>query len=591
MTTKTITIINTGNKALSQYLAEINLTATEYSFVNKLSGYYMNFIDEGVNLPYYIVKYDKANNLIKVLLSVNIPVNTVKVITLNIGVISISGKKISQVTTRKTAIDITKSLYKMDSIHDSLSIGADLALINSVLSNSQFGKVLNCNGVDGYATITRGFDCITTYDQCTISFNFALKYDHKAGCGDHCVFGSSTGADTDIYVQFGNDGKLNIGGIVLTPVFWRKFELHSITIRTNKQFTSIWFDDIFIRRSNVPQLVTTQPFYFGAYKSYAQAVGRYCYCFIWDIEFTQGRYLLGDQFARNQGVVKKQDIECNKWEFVADVPDTDPDNVLRQEPNIITVGTELHLYSTDREVAIPGVSRRVSTNNGVTWSLPVAVTIDGVSQNTQRPFVFQYNNKIYIIYQVLAGLAISESVNGIDFTNQQSFYSTPIGYDSVENSTVFNDNGIWYGVIEGKNTASGVWDSFVIAGATLTTMVKLYELESIVAGANSGPFLLKINGIWHLWVHSLYPSEVFRYTNSDITTDNWMKVYTNPIFTLFNKWSQEQVADISICEKDGICYATVNNSGDGFNTTGNNSIFKYDGTLQELVSDLSIAIT
>jgi hypothetical protein len=600
MITKTITFTNTGNKALTGYMAEINLTATEFAFINKLSGNYIKYLDGSSELAYHVVKYDKTNSLIKVFVNVSIAANSTKAITMQSGVISNLGKRFSQLMTRKSVIDITKALYKMDSEHDSMGVGADLGLVNSTLVNSpQFGNVLKCNGVNACGTIVRDWDCLSTYDMCTLSFNFTLPYNHRSGSGNKMLFSKWVDASHYVFIQLLTNGKLRIsanGSADTTEVFWQKFEPHSVTIRTNKHIVLVRVDNIQFVRSTPLSGTGGAPFTFGAYNEGTPS--QFCEAYFWDIEFTQGQYFIGKEFSRNKCIPEKEDVEYRKWQRICDIPDTEPDNVLRQEPNIITVGTELHLYCTDHEVAVPGVSRRISTNNGVTWSQAETLVITGLATNTARPFVFQDGGKIYIIYQRSSKLYISESTDGINFTNPQVYLDVQAGYTTIENSFVIwdADANKYYGMHDGLK--GGLWKTFITSGDTLTGMSKLYDLESyystidasggVITRLDGGGFLRKLNGVWEMWCHSY---DVFRLRNADITTDTWVRVYDNPMFVLNSKWAQEQAADFSMCEKDGICYAAVNNSGDSYGTTGNTSIFKYDGTMEQLVSDLSIAIT
>lgn len=601
MISKTITFTNTGNEALSGYMAEIDLTATEFAFANKLSGNYIKFLDSGFELTYHIAKYDKTNSLIKVFVNVNIPANSTKEITMQTGVISNLGKRFSQIMTRKSAIDITKALYKMDSVSDSMGVGADLGLVNATLINSpQFGNVLKCNGVNGCGTIVRDWDCLSTFDMCTLSFNFALPYNHKSGSGNKMLFSKWVDASHYVFIQLLTNGKLRIsanGSADTTEVFWQKFEPHSVTIRTNKDMILVRVDNIQFVRSTKVSGTGGAPFTFGAYNEGSPS--QFCEAYFWDIEFTQGQYFIGKEFSRNKCIPEKKDVEYRKWEIICDVPnDLIPDGILRQEPNIIAVSTSLYLYCTDQSVAVPGISRRISTNNGVTWSDAEVLVIAGLSSNSARPFVFQDGGKIYIIYQRSSKLYISESTDGLNFTNPQIFLDVQPGYTTIENSFVIWDAvvGKYYGMCDGLK--GGLWKTFIISGDTLTGMSWLYDIESyystvdasggIITRLDGGGFLRKLNGVWHMWCHSY---DVFRLTNSDITSDTWVRKYTNPIFVLNSRYAQEQAADFSMCEKDGVCYAAVNNSGDDTGTTGNTSIFKYEGTMEQLVSDLSIAIT
>jgi hypothetical protein len=323
--------------------------------------------------------------------------------------------------------------------------------------------------------------------------------------------------------------------------------------------------------------------------------------YIWDIEFTQGEYFSGDQFAREKFIFKKPVNEFGKWQFICDVPDSAPDDILRQEPNIIAVGSDLFLYTTDRSVSIPGISRRISTNNGVTWSSPTALAIAGLTENSQRPFVFTdpVSGKIYITYQRGGGLYISESTDGLNFTNSQSWQTVQADFTSIENSCITwdPDMSTYYGIIDGMK--DGLWKTYVIAGSTIMTMVRLYNIESFYTALDNngayivrfdgGGLLRKVNGVWHTWGHS---SEIFRIKNSDITQDTWTLVYPNaPVFMRSSKWAQEQTADFSMVEKEGVCYAAINNCGDNYATTGNTSIYRYDGMTAQLFADLGIAIS
>jgi len=595
---KTITFDNTGNEALLNYIAEIDITAAEFSFENMCSGNHMNFIDSGSNLPCYIAKYDKINNKIKAFVKIDIPADTIKNITLNTGVDSKMSRNFLELMSRKSALSITKELYNMDSVHDSMGVGADITLVGSSIIDSQFGKVLDCNGIDSYATISRDFPSLDTYDMCTISFNFCFKHDKTVmyshdppeGYVNHCIFSKYVDSTHYIKIQLNLTKKIIIstyGGVYEIPqIGFAKFEAHSVVIRINKAYLTMQIDNVIGFTVVTTAIAGGQPFTLGAYND--GSISDYADVYIWDLEFIEGYYTPGKMFARNNGVPQKGINEIAKWEYVSDVPDTEPDGIVRQEPNIITVGSELHLYSTDKEVAIPGMSRRISINDGITWSAPVRLVIDGLTVNSQRPFVFQDSGKIYIIYQK-NGLYISESIDGINFTNSQQWMVPPEGFTTLENSCVYYDSDLskWYGVVEGWDGTG--WGAFVISGDTLLSMSKLYTIESIIERKKSGPHIFKINGVWQMWTQS--NREIFRHKNEDITTDTWVAVYDKPIFELTDKWGQEQQADISICEKDGVCYAAVNNSGDITGTTGNTSILKYDGTIEQLVSDLTKEIT
>lgn len=595
---KTITFDNTGNEALNNYMAEIDLTATEFSFDKILSGENMNFVDAGANLPYYVAKYNKIDSTIKAFVKVNIPANTVKAITLNTGVNSISRYKYNQLMLRKSAISITKELYNMASISDSKVVGAGMTLVNSFLIDSQFGKVLSCNGINAYATIVRDFPSLDTYDMCTISFNFCLKKDQKYYGVSQTIFSKYVDATHYVKVSIETDNRIYIitsSGIYATPigVGFKKFEPHSISIRINKVYIDMKIDNVIGFKVLTTALTGGQPFTLGAYNN--GSVSAFANVYIWDLEFTEGYNMIGVEFARNKGIPVQHDVEYKKWEYVSDVPSFvgDPDGVLRQEPSIITVGTELHLYSTDRDVAAPGISRRVSTTNGATWSSPVGVSITGLVGNSQRPFIFQDSGKIYMIYQRDGKLYISESTDGLSFTNPQIWQEVQVGFTSIENSCVYRDpdTGVYYGIVDGMNTAASDWRMVALSGDSIMTMTKMYDVTSITPTIiDGGAFFKKLNGIYQVWVQSNL--EIYRFKNTDITTDTWTRVYPNtPVFVLNGKCGQEQQADTSLCEKSGVCYAAVNNSGDASGTTGNNSILKYNGTLEQLVSDLSIAIT
>jgi hypothetical protein len=601
MITKTITFNNIGNEAIVGHIAEINLTSVEFNFSKLLSGNYMHFIDNGVNLTYYVAKFDKVNSKIKVFVEVDLPADAIKTITYQSGVISDDDWSGFQLMNRRESLPITKSLYKMDYIQDSMGVGENLTLVNSLLKESpRFGNVLDCNGVNGYATIAREFDHLSTYDLCTISFSFALKYNHTVGSGVHTLFSKYVSGSNYLRIQLLNNGKLSVIANttgVSADVFWQKFEPHSITIRINKAKVVVTVDNIQYVWAGFSTVAGGQPFTFGSFNN--GSISEYTNAYFWDVEFTQGQYFIGDQFAREKWITKKPTREYNKWELVTEVPNTDPDNIVRQEPNIITVGSELHLYSTDRSVTTPGISRRISTDNGVTWSSPAVLTIVDMVGNTQRPFVFEDEGKIYIIYQRNLKLYISESVDGLIFNNPQIFLEVPADYTSIENSCVIwdEDDGKYYGMIDGAK--SGLWKTFIISGDTLLTMTRLYNIDSFYSSYDSsggpivrldgGGFLRKLNGIWNMWGHSY---NIFRCKNNTIANDTWSLAYpNNAIFVRSSKWAQEQCADFSMCEKGGVCYAAVNNSGDNYNTTGNTSIYKYNGTMEQLVSDLSISVS
>jgi hypothetical protein len=338
-----------------------------------------------------------------------------------------------------------------------------------------------------------------------------------------------------------------------------------------------------------------QPFTFGAYNDGTPV--EFINAYFWDIEFIEGYYTLGSEFARNKCITQKHDTQIAKWDYLCDVPSGAFDAKESGEPGILPVGNNLYLYiSADGRVASPNVGRRISTDSGVTWSVPETCVIPGANANTYRGFEFQDAGKIYIIWQKNGSperLYISESTDGLNFTNSQIWQDIPTGFSSIENSCVYWDSATskWYGIIDGMNTGASDWRMVALSGNTLFTMTKMYDITSTNAGyIDGGSFLQKINEVWYMWVQT--NQFIFCYKNTDITSDTWVLANSNPIFVLNSKWGQEQAADFVMCEKGGKCYGVHNSCSDTYRATNGSaeSVLKYDGTKEQLVSDLVISV-
>jgi hypothetical protein len=83
--TKTITLNNTGNVALTDYMAEIDFTSPLLPFSKVIAGTGFVFLDGSMILDYYIAFYDNFTGSTRAFMKVNIPANSIKTITLNIG--------------------------------------------------------------------------------------------------------------------------------------------------------------------------------------------------------------------------------------------------------------------------------------------------------------------------------------------------------------------------------------------------------------------------------------------------------------------------------------------------------------------------
>jgi len=596
----TITFNNSSNPhSLNNYIAEIDFDNSYFindAFPSNIENLY--FTRNGVRLDHYIDVINTDNNELKVFVKLNIPANSTRTITMRWDETSNTSVDWDEMFQRRSAYTTTRNLYKFNSLYDSEGVGNTIELTNATLISNDFGTVLDCNGTNAYATIEGELP-----DFGWLSFNWILKSDHQAGDGVKTIFSRYYDADNFINFRLQNNGTLNFNymweghignSYATTKASWTAGSVNYFSMRFIKNDVNGWgllklnINEITMNPHDFKTIRVTggEPFTFGCYNDGSKS--NFCDVQIFDFEIGEGNIPIGEELARNRGIPVFKDKEFNKWEYMLDFPSTAPDGYLRQEPGILSIRDTLFLWNADESVGGTEISRAYSVDDGFTWSEPIAAT--GLPLASCRPFAFYENDTIYIMSSYGN---IAKSLDGINFFDQQVFLSDRNG--EVQNISIINDNGIYKGFASTRGIGGG-WNSYLIEGNSLYNMdFKTGDsLNSILLGTYrvfSGGFLLKVDDTYHAWFHGPIPSTVWRFTSENWGEDDWQYQYNGEIFTFDSEWCVDQKQDIAICEHNGYVYAAVNNSDNFPSVVGNTSIYRYEGTLKQLVSDLIITMS
>jgi hypothetical protein len=234
----------------------------------------------------------------------------------------------------------------------------------------------------------------------------------------------------------------------------------------------------------------------------------------------------------------------------------------------------------------------------------------GEAGNANESAAILKNGIWYLYYSNGYGIGsdgkVATSTDGIHYSSPQVFipHSAQPWFQGVANKGVLiDDDGIWKMLFE-AGTGTGGMDFFKTGLATSTDGIHwtldssnnpLTSLE-IGAGMYGGTrALYKIQGIYNLWYHTSYTSDLPTDISHAVSTDliHWTVVSGNPIFyreseSFPNGSFVDQVADPTIIESNGTTYMFYDLDNNVGSYQARIDMASYAGTLQNLAARFNV---
>ncbi|HAO26737.1 MAG TPA: hypothetical protein DCQ68_01750 [Chryseobacterium indologenes] len=204
-----------------------------------------------------------------------------------------------------------------------------------------------------------------------------------------------------------------------------------------------------------------------------------------------------------------------------------------------------------------------------------------------------------------AGGKIFKSSNGVDFTLVGNFIPSGIPY--LANISIYPEkqsNGYYYGVVEGKPSAS--WASYLVRSLNFESGWEVVQILPSLAinpnGMYGGPELTRSanNDRWMLFYHSAYelngnaPTAIFYAESTEIEPKNWTKkgqvLDINDELDFYSAYNVDQVATPQIFEENGKTYLSIVYAQNEPTLHCQIRMFKLDMTKEELVGMVPINI-
>lgn len=633
MANKTIHIDNTGNiSEMVDCQVILKLMSSNFDSFSALrsDGSDIYFTDNGTILNHFINYINIQDEVGEIFIKVSCPAESYKNITMQYGGDQHVGDYDRTMTPKQPGIN-TLAIFK-NGLSDSLNYYKNFNS-TAVLETIRVGEVLSLDGITSYATnsdilkyINGQFIPINNFRLYNFfscfAFNFILKETHIAGSGIKTIFHKYY--DSNNYIEFGLN---NTGQFYCTyrcfsgsqkEVHWTSNETIQYKDKINSFSLRISPDAILIHVNN--QLAITSDLIgsmvgidltFGCYNNGTKS--QFANIYLFNISVHNGFYPLSTELAENLNIKTYGRIEPEKWVFVNQYPKYPTTDIEIGESSLLSFNNKLcwFIKVNDMRISSAQVSQLVlftSEDEGITWdtgTILFGAGIGGENYGVYRPFVFfsPVDSKLHCIYSrfTVAGvwygnyMMTCESVDGLTWTN----YTQILTGSRSENTCVIYDNSKWVGMAE-AGYSPGVWVSKYMEGTTLLNLtVGINDLiTSMRCYANNtfgGPFLVKKSGVYHGYTqqtanNGMGPSVMMHAIANSMGDNSFVLKYPHEVFTLNKQYADDQRADIHICEHNNKSFIVVSDYANWPTLKSIISIYKYDGTLDQLFTDTTVII-
>lgn len=306
-------------------------------------------------------------------------------------------------------------------------------------------------------------------------------------------------------------------------------------------------------------------------------------------------------FHENRNYFQKD--EASKW-IISRTPEfggTSTDATT--ETSIQKIGSLYALYygrvtGTNQARLFVRTCTSLNPNSNNIWSAETQVYPNYVRTHSIHKFGSTYY--CYFRNAVAAGpMLVATSTDGYTFTGSATVLPQPSsGFGSLGfyNNAVLND-GINYKMIVSDVDPLLTYAIGTAVGSSPTSTYSLDCLNPKYSMANGfsfgAPSLNKVNGLYQMWFHQVnkvgvLPSEIYRSSSSDFI--NWQASYSDPVLIRERPNEYDQASDPYVTELDGACYISYLQGTNVGTFKGYVNIGKFNGTLSQLVTDLTYQI-
>lgn len=244
------------------------------------------------------------------------------------------------------------------------------------------------------------------------------------------------------------------------------------------------------------------------------------------------------------------------------------------EPNVIFENGKFTMWYSGGWNA-PGVFRAESAD-GLTWTKSATPVIGqgygGVSGVACRPTVIVVDGVYYCYYaSKIANLSNWMRVSSTDGVTWSSptvvaAYTLIPGRSGFANSTVWVEDGTWYGLVEAFGGGSPQWAIYLMSSAdgvswtVLNGELPLSTLQVAEGGMYGGANLFRsgaVEGTYHLFYHACptggtTPTNIYHASSTDKV--NWTRTTAPVLLYDGDEMGYDQIADASVFESDGRLY-------------------------------------
>lgn len=159
-------------------------------------------------------------------------------------------------------------------------------------------------------------------------------------------------------------------------------------------------------------------------------------------------------------------------------------------------------------------------------------------------------------------LHVATSLDGITFTPHPVPILRPGAWDTqIANTHVWVEDGRWWMLYEALDPQH-IWQTGLASGPDPFTWSK-HAANPLAAlrvgrapGMYGGPWVLKVDGLYHLWHHASrrgnLPTDIYHRQSADLL--HWTGTSNRPVHGRVLPWETDQVADPSIVEANGRTY-------------------------------------